>query len=44
LDEALPGETVTAVAAADPPDPDGAELNDPDATRVIQLPSAANQT
>ncbi|HVY08553.1 MAG TPA: DivIVA domain-containing protein [Mycobacteriales bacterium] len=44
LDEALPGETVTAVAAADPPAPDGAELNDPDATRVIQLPSAANQT
>jgi cell division septum initiation protein DivIVA len=46
LDDALPNETLNAVAAAEPTAADGgtAEVNDPDATRVIQLPSAAHQS
>jgi hypothetical protein len=55
LDDALPNETLNAVAAAGPVPVDGTPtadtaaanpdtVDDPDATRVIQLPSAASQT
>jgi cell division septum initiation protein DivIVA len=50
LDDALPDETANAVAAAEPRALSAGETGgddpvviDPDATRVIQLPSAANQ-